>query len=112
MDFDISMLKELDASILNELASTKIAPSELTTHPDRGSSIYDNFIRQIQADKRFERLITTITTNTQSPARSQNQESQFVSIPRFSNCPNCGAPVNNNRCEYCGTDFYSFIQEE
>lgn len=22
------------------------------------------------------------------------------------NCPNCGAPINNERCEYCGTQFY------
>jgi hypothetical protein len=22
---------------------------------------------------------------------------------KFTNCPNCGAPVTNNICEYCGT---------
>ena len=80
MDFDIRMLKELDASILNESASIKIAPSELTTPPNRGSSI-------------------------QSPARSSLSVSHPVRIPRFSNCPNCGAPAHGNHCEYCGTDF-------
>ena len=79
MDFDMRMLKELDASILNESASIKIAPSELTTPPNHGSSI-------------------------QPPARSLSA-SRPVRIPRFSNCPNCGAPAYGNHCEYCGTDF-------
>ncbi len=24
------------------------------------------------------------------------------------NCPNCGAPITNGVCEYCGTQFYDF----
>lgn len=24
------------------------------------------------------------------------------------NCPNCGAPIMGERCEYCGTVFYDF----
>lgn len=26
-------------------------------------------------------------------------------VERFGNCPNCGAPVTGNKCEYCGTVF-------
>lgn len=25
--------------------------------------------------------------------------------PRVTNCKNCGAPVHNNICEYCGTEY-------
>lgn len=28
-----------------------------------------------------------------------------------SNCPNCGAPITGNKCEYCGTVFYDFSKE-
>lgn len=24
------------------------------------------------------------------------------------NCPNCGAPITSEKCEYCGTLFYDF----
>lgn len=24
----------------------------------------------------------------------------------MTNCPNCGAPMHNHRCEYCGTEDY------
>ena len=24
------------------------------------------------------------------------------------NCPNCGAPISNEKCPYCGTVFYDF----
>ena len=24
------------------------------------------------------------------------------------NCPNCGAPIQNERCDYCGTIMYDF----
>lgn len=27
------------------------------------------------------------------------------SLPKGTNCPNCGAPIKGNRCEYCGTVF-------
>lgn len=27
------------------------------------------------------------------------------SKPRVINCKNCGAPVHNNICEYCGTEY-------
>ncbi len=27
---------------------------------------------------------------------------------RILNCPNCGAPIVGERCEYCGTVFYDF----
>ena len=36
----------------------------------------------------------------------------------ISNCPNCGAPIVGNKCEYCGTIFndiqekYQFNQEQ
>lgn len=36
----------------------------------------------------------------------------------ISNCPNCGAPIVGNKCEYCGTIFndiqekYQFSQEQ
>lgn len=26
----------------------------------------------------------------------------------MTNCPNCGAPISGNVCEYCGTTFYDF----
>lgn len=26
----------------------------------------------------------------------------------MTNCPNCGAPISGNVCEYCGTPFYDF----
>lgn len=28
------------------------------------------------------------------------------------NCPNCGAPITGDRCEYCGTLFYDFANIE
>ena len=36
-------------------------------------------------------------------------------FPNLTNCPNCGAPITKDRCEYCGTHFnitnsdYSFV---
>ena len=29
----------------------------------------------------------------------------------MSNCPNCGAPITGDRCEYCGTVFWEEKQE-
>ena len=28
------------------------------------------------------------------------------------NCPNCGVPINGSVCEYCGTRFYDFLNNE
>ncbi len=28
------------------------------------------------------------------------------------NCPNCGAPITGDKCEYCGTMFYDFANME
>lgn len=28
------------------------------------------------------------------------------------NCPNCGAPITSEQCEYCGTLFYDFANIE
>ena len=28
------------------------------------------------------------------------------------NCPNCGAPITSEKCEYCGTLFYDFANIE
>ena len=28
------------------------------------------------------------------------------------NCPNCGAPITGEKCEYCGTLFYDFASIE
>lgn len=30
----------------------------------------------------------------------------------MSNCPNCGAPITGDRCEYCGTVFRKEKQED
>lgn len=30
-----------------------------------------------------------------------------VNKPQITNCPNCGAPVTSNRCEYCNTVIYN-----
>lgn len=27
-----------------------------------------------------------------------------IMVPKYSNCPNCGAPVIDNHCSYCGTN--------
>ena len=27
----------------------------------------------------------------------------------FGTCPKCGAPINGDRCEYCGAIFYDFV---
>lgn len=27
------------------------------------------------------------------------------SKPKYANCPNCGAPMYNNKCDYCGSEF-------
>ena len=29
---------------------------------------------------------------------------------RHTNCPNCGAVITGNRCEYCGTLFYDLTE--
>jgi len=26
-----------------------------------------------------------------------------MSVPRVTNCPNCGAPIDSDKCPYCGT---------
>ena len=26
------------------------------------------------------------------------------------NCPNCGAPITEMKCEYCGTDFEAIVK--
>lgn len=28
------------------------------------------------------------------------------------NCPNCGAPINGSKCDYCGSLFYDFANLE
>lgn len=28
-----------------------------------------------------------------------------MNISKLTNCPNCGAYITNNKCEYCGTSF-------
>jgi hypothetical protein len=28
------------------------------------------------------------------------------------NCPNCGAPIKKDRCEYCGTQFFDLSDME
>lgn len=28
-----------------------------------------------------------------------------LKINKSTNCPNCGAPITDTKCEYCGTDF-------
>lgn len=30
-------------------------------------------------------------------------DSPVVDLPLSGNCPNCGAPIRKNKCEYCGT---------
>lgn len=86
---EIELLREKRIALLEEEILVKEIREalKLVTPPDRGSSI--------QPPASFQRQIKTIRCPSQ-----------------FLNCPNCGAPVNNNRCEYCGTDFSSFIQEE
>lgn len=27
----------------------------------------------------------------------------------FGTCPKCGAPINGDKCEYCGSIFYDFV---
>ena len=41
--------------------------------------------------------LATITGFVNLPAES--------SKPRVTTCKNCGAPVHNNVCEYCGTEY-------
>ena len=31
---------------------------------------------------------------------------------RILNCPNCGAPINGEKCEYCGTRFKDDTEDE
>lgn len=35
---------------------------------------------------------------------------QKPSVKRFGNCPNCGAPITGDSCEYCGTVFVEEIE--
>lgn len=32
-------------------------------------------------------------------------------VKRVINCKNCGAPLNGNRCEYCGTEYVDNSKE-
>jgi hypothetical protein len=75
------MPKALDRGIIREEIGMVNCQEKLTTPPDRGSSI-------------------------QPPALSPSFTAQFARIPRFSNCPNCGAPAHGNHCEYCNTNFF------
>lgn len=50
----------------------------------------------------------TITIDTSSASTGVYS---YISIakpphkPKVSTCKNCGAPVHNNVCEYCGTEY-------
>jgi hypothetical protein len=33
-------------------------------------------------------------------------------MEQLKNCPNCGAPIENHKCPYCGTIFYDFAEFE
>lgn len=30
-------------------------------------------------------------------------------MTKMTNCPNCGAPLNGIKCEYCGTAFFDMV---
>ena len=34
-----------------------------------------------------------------------NQTARQQTNDRQTNCPNCGAPITHNKCDYCGTRF-------
>ena len=51
----------------------------------------------------------TFVQNTLSPAAhfvgDYDQTNTFNKIKKnVTNCPNCGAPLHNNKCVYCGTE--------
>ena len=45
------------------------------------------------------------TPNTTTTATGIINISTEPSRPRVTTCKNCGAPVHNNICEYCGTEY-------
>ena len=38
-------------------------------------------------------------------SETQKSLSTEPSQPRVINCKNCGAPIHDNICEYCGTEY-------
>ena len=35
-----------------------------------------------------------------------------MSLPTVTNCPNCGAPIDGDKCPYCGTRFINIAELE
>lgn len=65
--------------------------------------VVENFIRMatintanIQADYIYTPNVVTTATGIENISTEPPR-------PRVTTCKNCGAPVHNNVCEYCGT---------
>ena len=39
---------------------------------------------------------------------THNVVSEAIRVREKTNCPNCGAPIDSEKCEYCGTVFLDF----
>lgn len=58
-----------------------------------------NTVRELIADAQ-----PTLTIDAYSKTLPANEIRAGI-LKRETNCPNCGAPINGKRCEYCGTWF-------
>ena len=46
------------------------------------------------------------TTFSFGPVESHMIKTKTTPVQYITNCPNCGAPMKNHKCIYCGTEDY------
>ena len=60
-------------------------------------------------NKSIEEEIGTLETLEEIIEWSKKNTEKLITIekeePKIHNCKNCGAPLHNNKCEYCGTEY-------
>ena len=64
----------------------------------RGDLIVVNNNTYMYTGEKWEELGSTINEPVWETPKSQ--------FTYFHNCPNCGAPMKNHKCSYCGTEDY------
>ena len=67
----------------------------------------DNFNRNIQRRIEMNKLkeLSSAYAQENELRKLRQKVEELTNQPKLTRCPNCGAILNDNKCEYCGTKF-------